>query len=106
MISKWEDVSSEIRKGLQQHSELRNISEKIVTITEDLTTLDSIIDDDYDDELEEEDDEVADIKHQLFEQAKSHLLEISDSLLQLNISLTSLRAVTVTTRPTPAGTCW
>ena len=67
MISKWEDVSSEIRKGLQQHSELRNISEKIVTITEDLTTLDSIIDDDYDDELEEEDDEVADIKHQLFE---------------------------------------
>ena len=29
--------------------------------------MDSIIDDDYDDELEEEDDEVADIKHQLFE---------------------------------------
>ena len=66
MISKWEDVSSEIRKGLQQHSELRNISEKIVTITEDLTTLDSIINDDYNDELED-DEEVVDIKHQLFE---------------------------------------
>ena len=66
LIGKWEDVSSEIRKGLEQLSELRNISEKIETIREDLTTLDSIINDDYNDELED-DEEVVDIKHQLFE---------------------------------------
>ena len=67
LIGKWEDVSSDIRQGLQHHAELGNISETIGTITEDLATLDSIINDDYDDELEEDDDEVADIKHQLFE---------------------------------------
>ena len=51
---------------MEQLSELRNISEKIETIREDLTTLDSIINDDYNDELED-DEEVVDIKHQLFE---------------------------------------
>ena len=53
---------------MKQHSELRKISEKIVVITGDIATLDSIISDDQDDHLEEEDDdEVADIMHQLFE---------------------------------------
>jgi len=89
LICKWEDVSSDVRKGLQQQSELRDISEKIDIVTGDLATLDSIISDDYEDEFD--DDEVADIKHQLFEQAKSHLLEISDSLFQLNLSLVTLR---------------
>ena len=52
---------------MKQHSELRKISEKIVIITGDLATLDSIISDDHDDQFEEDDDEVADIMHQLFE---------------------------------------
>ena len=65
-IGKWEDVCSEIRKGSDQLSELRNISEKIVTVREDLNTLDSIMNDDCNIELED-DEEVADIKHQLFE---------------------------------------
>ena len=68
LICKWEDVGADIRRGLKQHSELRNISEKIVIITGEIATLDSIISDDQDDHLEEEDDdEVADIMHQLFE---------------------------------------
>ena len=46
---------------------MRNISEKIVIITGDLATLDSIISDDHDDQLEDDDDEVVDIMHQLFE---------------------------------------
>ena len=67
LICKWEDVGADMRQGLKQHSELRNISEKIVIITEDIASLDSIISDDPDDQLEEEDEEVADIMHQLFE---------------------------------------
>ena len=67
LICKWEDVGADIRQGLKQHSELRNISEKIVIITGDLATLDSIISDDHDDQLEDDDDEVVDIMHQLFE---------------------------------------
>ena len=74
LICKWEDVGADIRRGLKQHSELRNISEKIVIITGDIATLDSIISDDQDDHLEEEDDdEVADIMHQLFEVKKGLL---------------------------------
>ena len=67
LICKWEDVGADIRQGLKQLSELRNISEKIVIITGDLATLDSIISDDHDDQLEDDDDEVVDIMHQLFE---------------------------------------
>ena len=67
LICKWEDVGADIRQGLKQHSELRKISEKIVIITGDLATLDSIISDDHDDQLEDDDDEVVDIMHQLFE---------------------------------------
>ena len=67
LICKWEDVGADIRQGLKQHSELTNISEKIVIITGDLATLDSIISDDHDDQLEDDDDEVVDIMHQLFE---------------------------------------
>ena len=67
LICKWQDVGADIRQGLKQHSELRNISEKIVIITGDLATLDSIISDDHDDQLEDDDDEVVDIMHQLFE---------------------------------------
>jgi len=93
LICKWEDVGADIRQGLKQHSELRNISEKLAVMTGDIATLNSIISDDHEDQVEEDDDELADIMHQLFEQAKSHLLEISDSLFQLNISLTSLRTV-------------
>ena len=70
LICKWEDVGADIRQGLKQHSELRNISEKINIITGDIATLDSIISDDHDDQLEDDDDEVADIMHQLFEVKK------------------------------------
>ena len=70
LICKWEDVGADIRQGLKQHSELRNISEKINIITGDIATLNSIISDDHDDQLEDDDDEVADIMHQLFEVEK------------------------------------
>ena len=67
LICKWEDVGADIRRGLKQHSELTNISEKIILITGDIATLDSIISDDHDDQPGEDDDEVVDIMHQLFE---------------------------------------
>ena len=67
LICKWEDVGADIRQGLKQHSELRNISEKLAVMTGDIATLNNIISDDHEEQLEEEDDEVADIMHQLFE---------------------------------------
>ena len=67
LICKWEDVGADIRQGLKQHSELRNISEKLAVMTGDIATLNSIISDDHEEHFEEEDDEVADIMHQLFE---------------------------------------
>ena len=73
MICKWEEVEKQIVDKLQYFVDMQNICKNIDTVAEDLETLDSII---YEDDEErgnavnddpQDDCEVREMKHQLFE---------------------------------------
>jgi len=95
LIVKWEKLKMNI---LDQRNSLRDLNLlklNIENVGTDLDTLAGIIleeDEEYSQESPDEDQELTDMRHQLFEQVKSHLLEISDTLLQLNMSLHKIRS--------------
>ena len=68
MMARWQELQNKIQDRLHQRKELQSISCSIASLAKDLDTLDSIIlDDDEDDGSLDEDYELVDMRHQLFE---------------------------------------
>ena len=68
VMARWQELQNKIQDRLHQRKELQSISCSIASLASDLDTLDSIIlDDDEDDSSLDEDYELVDMRHQLFE---------------------------------------
>ena len=67
-MARWQELQNKIQDRLHQRKELQSITSSIASLASDLDTLDSIIlDDDEDDGSLDEDYELLDMRHQLFE---------------------------------------
>ena len=67
-MARWQELQNKIQDRLHHRKELQSITSSIASLASDLDTLDSIIlDDDEDDGSLDEDYELVDMRHQLFE---------------------------------------